>query len=67
MRQLTVHPLASTFIRLTIAIAAGLVALVLAFLVLKLVIVAAVIAALVVGALFLYNLVRGRGRLPTVR
>lgn len=65
MRTFTVHPLVSTFVRLTVAIAAGIVALFLAVVVLKVVVVAAFIAALVVGALFLYNLFRRRGpRLP---
>jgi hypothetical protein len=62
------HPLAATFIRLTLAIAAGIVAIILAFVVLKVVIVAAIFAAIVVGGLFLYNLFRrSKPRLPVAR
>ncbi|HVA27454.1 MAG TPA: hypothetical protein VNF68_04705 [Candidatus Baltobacteraceae bacterium] len=61
------HPLLSTFVRLTVIVAVGLVALFVAFLLLKVVFVAAVIAAIVVGGLFLYNLVRRRSAVPVIR
>jgi uncharacterized metal-binding protein len=63
----SMHPLLGTFVRLTLIVAALLVALVVAAFLFKLVLVAAVLAALAVGALFLYNLLRGRSRLLTRR
>lgn len=68
MKTLAAHPLASTFLRLTLAITLGIVAVIVAFAVLKIVLVAAVLAGLVLGALFLYNIFKKRGpRLPVVR
>lgn len=61
------NPLLSTFVRLTVIVAVGLVALFVAFLLLKVVFVAAVIAAIVVGGLFLYNLIRRRSPVPVIR
>lgn len=56
------NPLLSTFVRLTLVIAAALVGLLVLVLVLKVVIVAAIVAGVVVGGLFLYKLIRGRAR-----
>lgn len=61
------HPLLSTFIRLTILVTIGLVALFLAVIVFKMVLVAAVIAGLVIGGVFLYNLIRRRNNAPVIR
>ena len=61
------QPMLSTFIRLTLMIAIGIVAIVLAFVVFKVVLFAALIAALVVGGLFLYNMIRGRAKTPAIR
>ena len=61
------HPLLGTFIRLTLIIALGLVALAVAMWVLHWVIAAAVVAGLVIGGLFLYNLVRRRSTAPLSR
>ncbi len=61
------NPLLATFVRLTLLVAIGLVALFVAFLLLKVVFVAAVIAAIVVGGLFLYNLFRRRSSTPVIR
>jgi hypothetical protein len=60
MKTFTLHPLAATFVRLTLIITLAIVAIFLAFIVLKVVLVAALVAGLVVGALFLYNLFRKR-------
>jgi hypothetical protein len=60
-------PLMATFIRLTLLVAIGLVALFVAFLLLKVVFFAAVIAAVVLGGLFLYNLFRRRSSVPVTR
>jgi hypothetical protein len=54
------HPLLGTFVRLTLVVAALLVALFIAAFVFKILLVAAVLAAVVVGGLFIYNIVRGR-------
>lgn len=61
------HPLLATFIRLTILVTIGLVALAVAMWVLHWVIAAALIAGLVLGGLFLYNLIRRRNNAPAVR
>ncbi len=52
------NPLLSTFVRLTLIIAAALVGLLVLVLLLKVVIVAAIVAGVVVGGLFLYKLIR---------
>ncbi|HTU70807.1 MAG TPA: hypothetical protein VMF11_10870 [Candidatus Baltobacteraceae bacterium] len=57
----------NTFIRLTLIIAAVLVAIALLGWALHLIVVAAVIAAVIVVALFLYNMVRRRSGLPVSR
>ncbi len=68
MKTFALHPLAGTFIRLTLTITVGIAAIILAFVILKVVLVAALIAGLVIGVLFLYNLFRrGRLRLPVPR
>jgi len=56
-----------TFIRLTLVIALAIVAIVVAAFVFKLVLVAALLAAVAVGGLFLYNVIRGRSRVPISR
>jgi hypothetical protein len=56
-----------TFIRLTLFIALVLVAIVALAFVFKLVLVAAVLAVVAIGGLFLYNTIRGRGRMPVSR
>lgn len=61
------QPLLATFIRLTIMITIGLVALWVIVWVFHWVIVAAVIAAAAIGGLFLYNLIRHRSNQPAVR
>ena len=61
------QPLLATFIRLTIMVTLGLVALALALWVFHWVIVAAVIAGLILGGLFLYNLIRRRSGAPAIR
>ena len=48
----------NVFIRLTLAIALGIVALIVALLVFKVVLFAAVVAAVVIGGLFVFNLLR---------
>ena len=62
------NPLLGTFIRLTLAIVAVVVAFFILAFVLKVVVFAAIIAALVVGGLFVYNFFRRqRSRLPVIR
>ncbi len=61
------HPLLATFIRLTIMITIGLIALWVILAVFHWVIVAAVIAGAAVGGLFLYNLIRRRSNPPAIR
>jgi hypothetical protein len=62
------HPLLSTFIRLTLIVTAAVVAVIVALFVLKVVLVAAVIAGLAIGTIFLINLFRRpRPRLPAAR
>ncbi len=61
------NPLLRSFIRLTILIAAVIIGLFLVALVFKVVLVAAVVAAVVLGGLFLYNMIRGRIRMPAIR
>lgn len=60
-------PLVVTFIKLTLGIAAIIVAFFLLAFVLKIVVFAAIVAAIAVGAIFLYNLFRRKNRLPSAR
>ena len=62
------NPLLSTFVRLTLIIAAAIVGLLVLALVLKVVFFAALVAGVVVGGLFLYKLIRrGRGDVAVTR
>ncbi len=62
------NPLLATFIKLTLAVTAAVVAIVAFFFILKIVLVAAVIAGLAIGVLFLVNMFRRpRPRLPIAR
>jgi hypothetical protein len=61
------NPLLTLFIKITLLVALGIVALVVAAFLLKIVLVAAILAALVVGGIFLYSLFRRRPQLPTIR
>ena len=66
--EVHMHPLLGTFIKLTLAVTAAVVAVVALFFILKIVLVAAVIAGLAIGALFLVNMFRKpRPRLPVAR
>lgn len=59
------QPALSAFLRLTVAVAAGIVALIVLFFVLKIVFVAALIAIVALAALFVINFFRSRRvRLP---
>ena len=60
------HPLLATFIRLTIMITIGLVALWVILAIFHWVLVAAVIAAAAIGGIFLYNLIRRRSNPPAI-
>jgi hypothetical protein len=60
------HPFLSAFLRLTVLVTAGIVALVVLFFLLKIVFFAALVAAVAVAVLFVVNFLRGRRRqLPT--
>lgn len=48
----------NVFIKLTLAIAVGIVALIVALLIFKVVLFAAIVAGVVIGGLFVFNLVR---------
>jgi hypothetical protein len=61
------QPLVATFVRLTIIVTIGLVALALFWWVFHWIIVAAVIAGVIIGGLFLYNLIRRRSGAPAIR
>lgn len=61
------HPLLALFLKLTLLVTIGIVALVLAAFLLKIVIVAAVIAAVVIGGFFVYTLFRRRSQTPVLR
>lgn len=62
------NPLLATFIKLTLAVTAAVVAIVAFFFILKIVLVAAVIAGVAIGILFLVNMFRRpRPRLPIAR
>ena len=61
------RPFLTLFIKLTLLVALGIVALVVAAFLLKIVLVAAVLAALIAGGIFLYTLLRRRPQLPTPR
>lgn len=60
------HPLLATFIRLTVMITIGLVALWVILAIFHWVLVAAVIAAVAIGGIFLYNLIRRRSNPPAI-
>jgi hypothetical protein len=60
-------PLLATFIRLTIMVTVGLVALALAWWLFHWVVTAAIIAGVVMGGLFLYNMIRRRSNAPVIR
>ncbi|MGC1380159.1 MAG: hypothetical protein WA814_03935 [Candidatus Baltobacteraceae bacterium] len=62
-----INPTLAIFLKLTAAVAIGIVALILAAFLLKIVVVAAVIAAVVIGGFFLYNLIRRRSGTPVIR
>jgi hypothetical protein len=61
------HPLLGSFIRLTLIIVVGLIALKIAFVLIGLLIPAVILAAVVVGGLFLYNMFRRRAAVPVIR
>jgi hypothetical protein len=61
------HPLLATFVRLTVMVTLGLIALALAWWLFHWVITAAIIAGVVMGGLFLYNLIRRRSGAPAIR
>jgi hypothetical protein len=61
------NPILRTFIRLTLLIAVVILGLFLVALVFKVLLVAALVAGVVLGGLFLYNMIRGRIRMPAIR
>lgn len=60
-------PLIGIFVKLTLAIAAIIVAFFVLAFVLKIVVVAAIVAIVALVGLFIYNLFRRKNRLPTAR
>ena len=68
MKQLTLHPLVWTFVKLTLLVAVGYIVFTAVMGVMHIVLIAAAIAAVLLGAFFLYNLFRRhRARLPVVK